>query len=362
MSLQAEEIFDSHPMAPKPETPPLLSVVVPCYNEEQVLPETARRLGELLQSLINDDKISPNSHVYFVDDGSQDRTWSVIESLSESHPFVRGIKLSRNRGHQNALLAGLFSADGTVVVSVDADLQDDLSAIRNMLDAYADGNDIVFGVRKRRDVDTIFKKLTAEVYYRVLQVMGVEIVFNHADYRLMSRRAIQALEEFPEVNLFLRGIIPQLGFQNTVVFYDRAERFAGESKYPLKKMLALAWQGVTSFSAMPLRIITSIGTLVSLGSFAVTIWALWIRLFSPDAVPGWASTVLPIYFLGGIQLLCIGIIGEYLAKVYAETKRRPRYIIEKTIDNRAADHFEKPWQSSQDLTSPARSAHIAGGA
>ena len=238
--------------------------------------------------------------------------------------------MSRNRGHQNALLAGLLTVKGEAVISVDADLQDDLSAIEEMLDDYAAGHDIVYGVRSSRKTDTFFKSFTATAYYRLLGIMGVEIVYNHADYRLMSRRAIEALKEFGEVNLFLRGIIPQLGFSHTIVYYERAERFAGESKYPLKKMLALAWQGITSFSNVPLQFITHLGLLVSLISFAVTIWAIWVKLFTEVAIPGWASTVLPIYFLGGIQLLCLGIIGEYLAKIYTETKRRPRYVIEKT--------------------------------
>ena len=307
-----------------------LSLVIPCYNEEEVLPETTRRLGALLQDLVARGKIGPESYVYLVDDGSRDRTWSIIESATREHTFVRGIKLSRNRGHQNALLAGLFSAEGDAVISIDADLQDDLGAIESMVDAYDAGSDIVYGVRKGRTADTFSKRLTAEGYYKLLHFMGVEAVFNHADYRLMSRRAIDTLREFKEVNLFLRGIIPQLGFTTSVVYYDRAKRFTGESKYPLRKMLAFAWQGITSFSAVPLHLITTLGVLVSLGSFAVTLWALWIRLFSLEAVPGWASTVLPIYFLGGIQLLCIGIIGEYLAKIYMETKGRPRYLIEKT--------------------------------
>jgi glycosyltransferase involved in cell wall biosynthesis/putative flippase GtrA len=307
-----------------------LSIVVPCYNEEAVLPETIQRLTELLNYLIEKGKITSDSCVYYVDDGSRDRTWDLIETFAKTNSFVRGIKLSRNRGHQNALLAGLLTVKGEAVISIDADLQDDLSAIEEMLDDYSAGHDIVYGVRSSRKTDTFFKNFTAIAYYRLLAVMGVEIIYNHADYRLMSRRAIEALKEFGEVNLFLRGIIPQLGFSHTIVYYERADRFAGESKYPLKKMLALAWQGITSFSDVPLQVITGLGLLVSLISFAVTIWAVWIKLFTEGAIPGWASTVLPIYFLGGIQLLCLGMIGEYLAKIYTETKRRPRYIIEKT--------------------------------
>ncbi len=307
-----------------------LSIVVPCYNEEEVLPETVKRLAGLLGRLVEQGKISADSHAIFVDDGSRDRTWELIESCAASQNYVRGVKLSRNRGHQNALLAGLFHADGDAVISVDADLQDDLEAIVQMVDAHLAGMDVVYGVRRRRDTDTFFKRLTAEGYYRLLARMGVEIVFNHADYRLLSRRAINALREYGESNFFLRGIVPQIGFPSATVYYDRAERFAGESKYPLRKMLAFAWQGISSFSAAPLHFITSLGLLISLGSFGVSAWALWIKLFSDQAVPGWASTVVPIYLLGGVQLLCIGIIGEYLAKIYLETKQRPRYFIEKT--------------------------------
>jgi glycosyltransferase involved in cell wall biosynthesis len=307
----------------------LLTIVVPCYNEQEVLPETGARLRALLNDLVSERKIHPDSHVLFVDDGSRDRTWAIIEALASSDRAMRGIKLSRNRGHQTALIAGLFSATGEAVVSVDADLQDDLAAIGHMVDAHHAGADVVYGVRKRRATDTFFKRFTAEVYYRLLAFMGVEIVFNHADYRLLTRRVIEALRGFEEKNLFLRGIIPQLGFPSSVVYYDRAARFAGESKYPLRKMLAFAWEGITSFSAAPLRMITGLGLLISFGSFGVTLWAVWIRLFTELAVPGWASTVVPMYLLGGVQLLCIGIIGEYLAKVYVEAKRRPHYFIEK---------------------------------
>ena len=308
-----------------------LTIVIPCYNEQEVLPETVRRLGAVLGDLCGRSKVANTSHVCLVDDGSRDQTWALIEQYAREQTFVRGIKLSRNRGHQNALLAGLMTATGSVVISIDADLQDDLAAIEAMLDAHQAGAEIVFGVRRLREADTFLKRFTAEGYYRLLGLLSVDVVFNHADYRLMSRRAIDALSEYEEVNLFLRGIIPQLGFRTATVYYDRSERFAGESKYPLRKMLSLAWNGVTSFSAAPLRLITGLGVLISLGSFAVTLWALFVRFVADMAVPGWTSTVVPIYFLGGIQLLAIGVIGEYLAKIYMETKRRPRFIIEKTV-------------------------------
>jgi glycosyltransferase involved in cell wall biosynthesis len=335
-----------------------LSIVVPCYNEQEVLPETAKRLLVLIENLLAKEKIDATSHIIFVDDGSRDRTWVIIEELTAAHSAIRGIKLSRNRGHQTALLAGLFSAIGDIIISVDADLQDDLAAIEKMVDAHKAGADVVYGVRKRRDSDTIFKRFSAEFYYRLLEFMGVEIVFNHADFRLLSRRVIEGLKQFGESNLFLRGIIPQLGFPSSVVYYDRAERFAGESKYPVRKMLAFAWEGITSFSAAPLRLITGLGILISLCSFALTVWTLWIRLFTNNAIPGWASTIVPIYLLGGVQLLCIGIIGQYLAKIYLETKRRPHFFIEKTSQNSL--HPETTQQldsSSSRIDLPLRRQH-----
>jgi len=310
---------------------PFLSIVVPCFNEQIVLPETARQLTLLLESLVETDAVGKGSHICFVDDGSTDDTWGIIEALSAASPWVQGIKLTRNRGHQNALLAGLFNSRGDIVITVDADLQDDLNAMAAMVRAYRDGSQIVYGVRKRRDLDSPFKRWTAVLYYRMLRRMGVELVFNHADYRLMSRMAIEALREYNETNLFLRGIIPQLGFSSSTVEYDRGKRFAGESKYPLKAMLALAIQGITSFSTVPLRAITLLGLLVSILSCGFTAWALIARFFTHNVVPGWASTVVAIYFLGGIQLLCIGVLGEYLSKTYMETKRRPRFIVEKRI-------------------------------
>lgn len=308
-----------------------LAVVVPCYNEEQVLPETARRLSELLKGLIDAGKVAGDSHICFVDDGSRDRTWTLIEELSIANPMIKGIKLSRNRGHQNALLCGLMNAEGDAVISMDADLQDDLSAIADMLKAHAQGCDVVYGVRSQRDTDTLFKRFTAHAYYKLLRTMGVDVVFDHADYRLLTRRAIEALREYEESNLFLRGIIPTLGFNSAKVYYERRERFAGESKYPLHKMLGLAFEGITSFSPLPLRMIAALGIVVTAISTFLGLWTIAVRLFTDTAVPGWASTVVPVYFLGGLQLLGIGVIGEYLAKVYMEVKRRPRYIIEKRL-------------------------------
>lgn len=306
----------------------VLALVVPCYNEEEVLDETCRRMTALLERLRNAGKISAQSRIYFVDDGSKDSTWPLIESFVTSGLPVVGVKLSRNRGHQNALLAGLFTAEGDAVVSIDADLQDDINAIEEMLDRYLAGADVVYGVRKRRSTDTFFKRFTAESFYRLISLLGAQTVFNHADYRLLSRRAIEALKEFREVNLFLRGIVPLIGYESAVVYYDRDARFAGESKYPLKKMIALALDAVTSFSVVPLRLITLIGFLVFLFTAGMSAFILWIRIFTDIAVPGWASTLLPIYFLGGVQILCLGVIGEYLGKIYAESKARPRYLVE----------------------------------
>lgn len=307
----------------------ILSVVVPCYNEQEVLPETRQRLEALLHRLIEEEVINARSRIWFVDDGSRDRTWPMIHEASMARgSLVCGIKLSRNRGHQAALMAGLMTVTGDVLISVDADLQDDLDAIPKMLDEFRGGCDIVYGVRSSRDSDAFFKRITAEGYYTLLQKLGIEVVFNHADYRLMSRRAIEALRAFPETGVFLRGLIPQLGFRAAQVEYARSERFAGESKYPLGKMLALAWQGVTSFSAAPLRAITTLGILVSLVSLGMGCWALWVRLFSDRALPGWASIVIPLFLLSGVQLLSLGVIGEYVAKVFMETKRRPMYFVE----------------------------------
>ncbi|PZA09410.1 glycosyltransferase [Rhodopseudomonas palustris] len=311
--------------------PPILSVVVPCFNEEEVLPETARRLDELFHRLIDEGMVDPQSRVYFVDDGSRDLTWSLIGGLHRGNPRFGGIKLSRNRGHQNALLAGLLSVPGDMVLSIDADLQDDLTAIERMLQAAAGGADIVFGVRSDRSSDTFFKRMTAQGYYSLIGKLGVEIVSNHADFRLMSRRAIEALRDYNETNLFLRALIIQLGFATAIVTYERSERFAGTSKYPLRKMLSLAVQGVTSFSIQPLRAITWLGLAVSIVSFLLGIWALLSALTLGSTVSGWASTVIPIYMICGVQMLCLGIIGEYIGKIYIETKRRPRFHIEAAL-------------------------------
>jgi glycosyltransferase involved in cell wall biosynthesis len=312
-----------------------LSLVIPCYNEEAALPIAVPRLEFLMQDFIARGKIEATSNVWLVDDGSKDLTWSIIESLARRTELFVGVKLSRNRGHQNALLAGLMSADGDAVVSIDADLQDDLEAIEKMVDAYCAGYEIVYGVRIARTTDTWFKRWTALRYYGLLRLLGVEIIANHADFRLMGRAAIDALRMHGEVNMFLRGIIPQLGYPSTCVYYDRLDRVAGESKYPLSKMIKLAVNGVTSFSAVPLRMIAVLGGCVFSGSILLMLWVLGIRLFTDRAAPGWASTTLPIYALGGLQLLCTGVLGEYVAKIYIETKGRPRFLIER-LERRGA--------------------------
>lgn len=309
-----------------------LGIVVPCYNEEEVLGETASRLLRLITRLTDKEKISSDSKIYFVDDGSKDRTWELIEELSQKHNNIAGIKLSRNRGHQNALLAGLFTAEGDALISIDADLQDDIDVMEEMVDLHHKGIKIVYGVRKRRDTDSFFKRNTALQFYKLMKLLGAESVDNHADYRLMDRRAIEELKGFREVNLFLRGIVPLLGFKSSIVYYDRAERFAGESKYPLKRMIALALNAITSFSIVPLRLIMVVGMLTFLFSIGISVWAVWVKFFAAEVVPGWASTVIPVYFISGIQILCIGVIGEYLGKLYTETKQRPRFIIEKIVE------------------------------
>src|SRR5215469_6606445 len=285
-----------------------LAIVIPCYNEQSVLPETNRRMGILLRRLMEAGKVSADSQIYFVDDGSSDRTWDLIETLIAADIHVVGIKLSRNRGHQNALIAGLFTAEGDAIASVDADLQDDIDALEEMLDRFRAGDEIVYGVRKRRSTDTFFKRVMAQCFYRVLSLLGVESIYNHADYRLMSRRAIECLKTFKEVNLYLRGIIPLLGFRSSVVYYDRTSRFAGESKYPFRRVIALALDAITSFSVVPLRLITLVGFTIFLCSMAVTVWALWVKFVAGSALPGWTSLILPMSFLGGVQIFCVGIL------------------------------------------------------
>jgi len=315
----------------EPRPAPAIAVVVPCYNEQAALPHTSARLIQLVDELVAAGLAASGSAIYFVDDGSRDRTWNVIAEIAARNPRCHGIKLSRNCGHQNALLSGLLTVPGDALISIDADLQDDVAAMKQMVAAYRAGAEIVYGVRSGRQSDSRFKRLTAEGYYRFAAAMGVRLVANHADYRLLSRRAVETLKEFKERNLFLRGLIPQLGFNSAIVYYERHERVAGESKYPLGRMLAFAFDGITSFSAVPLKLITLLGSLVAAGSFFIALWALWVRTFNAAAVPGWASTVVPLYFLGGIQLLSTGIIGQYLAKTYIETKARPRFTIDETI-------------------------------
>ncbi len=311
-----------------------LYLVIPCYNEEAVLPETAKRLKEKYDSLISAGKISPDSRIVFVNDGSKDQTWALIEALHKSDPVFRGICLSRNKGHQNALMAGLMTVkdECDAAISMDADLQDDIGAIDAMVDKYAEGYEVVYGVRSSRKKDTFFKRTTAQGFYKVMKAMGVETVYNHADYRLMSARALNALSEFDEVNLFLRGIVPMVGFKSTEVTYERGERFAGESKYPLKKMIAFATEGITSMSIKPIRMIATLGMLVFLVSIGVLVYSI-IRKFTGDTVPGWAFLAVSIWALGGVQLLAIGVIGEYIGKIYLETKHRPKYIVSEYLND-----------------------------
>ena len=310
-----------------------LYVVIPCYKEEEVLPETARRLKAKMAALMQQGRIAPDSRVMFVNDGSRDRTWEIIAQLHQEDRLFSGVNLSRNRGHQNALLAGLMTAVNfaDMVISMDADLQDDIDAMDAMVDAYHNGYDVVYGVRSSRKTDTFFKRFTAESFYRLMKMLGVDIVFNHADYRLMSKRALQGLAEFKEVNLFLRGIVPQIGYPWTTVEYERHERFAGESKYPLKKMLAFAFDGITSFSVKPMRMILNLGAVVFVISLLMLLWAL-IAHVTGSSVAGWTSLMGSIWLIGGIQLLSLGVIGEYVGKIYSETKARPRYIIEQVLN------------------------------
>ena len=307
----------------------ILYVVIPCYNEEEVLNETVSRLTTKLNSLVQRQLISNESRIMLVNDGSKDRTWNIIEELFESNEYVTGVNLAKNKGHQFALLAGLMTAKeyADMVISMDADLQDDIEVVDKFIEEYYNGCDIVYGVRSSRKKDTFFKKSTAIMFYRLMQKLGVDMVYNHADYRLMSKRALNNLEDFEEVNLFLRGIIPMIGYKNAIVEYERNERFAGESKYPLKKMVSFALEGITSCSVKPLRIITLLGLLISVVSSLYLIYVI-IGYFIGNTISGWSTQIVLTCFFGGFQILCMGVIGEYVGKIYSEVKKRPRYIIQ----------------------------------
>ena len=309
-----------------------LYLVVPCYNEEAVLPETARQLESALQSLIDSGRCGESSRILLVNDGSKDRTWALIEELHRTQPHVCGLSLSRKRGHFYALLAGLMAAREVAdcAISLDADLQDDISVLPEFLDKFHDGCDVVYGGGKKRETDTLFKRTTAQGFYKFMQLMGVDVVYNHADYRLMSRRALDGLAEYREVNLFLRGIVPLIGYRSDYVYYDRHERFAGESKYPLKKMLSFAIDGITSFSVKPLKVISNLGILISILSVFGLLYALISKLVGA-AVSGWTAIVASIWLLGGVQLLCLGVVGTYIGKIYSEVKARPRYRIDQLL-------------------------------
>lgn len=312
--------------------PAILYLVIPCYNEEEVLFDSANKLKAKMTSLIDSRKISDQSKIVFVNDGSKDKTWEMICELHEKDNLFLGVKLSRNRGHQNALLGGLMTVkeDCDITISLDADLQDDINAIDEMLEKYYEGCDIVYGVRDNRETDSGFKRATAQGFYKLLKIMGAEIKYNHADYRLMSKRALDGLEEFKEVNLFLRGLVPMIGYKSAEVYYKRGERLAGESKYPLKKMIALAAEGITSLSVKPIRFITFLGVFIFGISIIMLIYFL-VRHFMGATVPGWTSMIVSVWAIGGLQLLAIGVIGEYIGKIYLETKQRPKYIIEEYL-------------------------------
>ena len=312
---------------------PILNLVIPCYNEEEALPLTKEQLDKKMEELIKNGLINKNSKVVLVNDGSKDNTWNIISKIHKENNMYVGINLAKNKGHQNALLAGLMYAKdhSDISISMDADLQDDINVIDDMINKYNDGADIVYGVRSSRKKDTFFKKFTAEFFYKLMKFMGVEIIFNHADCRLMSKRALEGLSQYQEVNLFLRGIVPQIGYKTDIAYYERNERIAGDSKYPLKKMLTFAIDGITSFSIKPLRMITSIGFIILLLSIFVLCYSI-IMKFLGNTVSGWTFIVCSIWLIGGIQTLCLGIIGEYIGKIYNESKQRPRYIIENILD------------------------------
>lgn len=315
-----------------------LYIVVPCYNEEEVLPETSERLSLKLNELIRSKRISNKSRVFYVDDGSVDKTWTIIKNIHESNAYFSGLKLSRNCGHQNALLAGLMTVRdrADIVISMDSDLQDDIDAIDGMLNKYYEGCDIVYGVRSVRTSDSFLKRFTAESFYKLMNRLGAKVVFNHADYRLMSKRALEGMAEFNEVNLFLRGIVPMIGYKSDVVYYERSERFAGESKYPFGKMLAFAFEGISSLSVHPIRMITKLGLAIFFVSIIMLIYSV-VQFFRDETVAGWASIIVSIWSIGGLILFAVGLIGEYIGKIYLETKRRPRFIVEKILDSEKED-------------------------
>ena len=318
----------------EPAKLPSLYIIIPCYNEEKVLPLTSSHFLDKLNFLISNCKISEDSRILFVNDGSKDKTWEIICDLSKSDPHYKGISQSRNRGHQNAVLAGLMEAKDVcdITISIDCDGQDDINAMDSMIEAYADGCEVVYGVRSKRDTDTFFKRFTAESFYKLLNLMGAEVVYNHADYRLVSSKVLQAFADFQEVNIFLRGMFPLVGFKSTSVYYERHERLAGESHYPLRKMLGLAFEGITSLSVKPLHMITGLGCGIAFLSFLGVIWSIIVEL-TGRTVTGWASMTSIICFIGGVQLICLGVLGEYIGKIYMEVKHRPRYIISERTDD-----------------------------
>lgn len=319
---------------------PVLYIVIPCYNEQEVLPVTSGMFLEKITSLIEKGRVAPESRVVFVNDGSKDNTWNIIQDLAKSDEHFEGVCLSRNRGHQNALLGGLMTVKDRcdITISIDCDGQDDINAMDEMIDHYHKGMDVVYGVRSKRDTDTWFKRTTAESFYKLMNALGAQTVYNHADYRLMSRRALDGLAQFKEVNLFLRGLVPLVGYPSSIVTYERAERMAGESHYPLKKMLSFAFDGITSLSVKPIRLITALGFFISFVSILAILWVLGTKLFG-QTVSGWSSMVSAIFFMGGVQLLCLGVIGEYIGKIYNETKARPRFLIsESTLPQRRQDN------------------------
>ncbi len=320
---------------------PILYIVIPCYNEEQVLPITCSMFLEKIKSLVQKEKISDESRILFVNDGSKDKTWEIIKQLAKEDYHYKGISQSRNRGHQNAVLAGLMEAKDVcdITISIDCDGQDDINAMDAMVDAYLDGCEIVYGVRSRRDTDTFFKRFTAEGFYKVMNWMGAEVVFNHADYRLVSSRVLQEFSNYKEVNIFLRGMFPLVGFKSTSVYYERHERIAGESHYPLSKMLALAFDGITSLSVRPLHLITGLGCGIAVLSFIGVIWSVIVAL-TGHSVAGWASMTSIVCFIGGVQLICLGVLGEYIGKIYMEVKHRPRYIISERTEEKETKEME----------------------